>query len=162
MLALILSDHFFVQVIWVPVFRPAEGRNGSVLEVCGSPANLEMAEYVHSFLQHTAERLWVDHKRALRIRGNRDRRVFLAGVMAGFHDKLEQQTARAHDQGLVWTGDHGLSGYYRKRHPYIRNARYCGRRRNDAYAQGKQAGGQIVIHKPVQPAAARGGGLLGA
>ena len=52
-LAGILSDHFFVEVIWVPVWRPLDGKRGSVLEVCGSPANLELAEYVHAFVNHT-------------------------------------------------------------------------------------------------------------
>jgi predicted SprT family Zn-dependent metalloprotease len=49
MLALILLEHFFVETIWVPVWRVHEARTGSVLEVCGTPENLEMAEYVHSF-----------------------------------------------------------------------------------------------------------------
>ncbi|HEY0462595.1 MAG TPA: DUF2786 domain-containing protein, partial [Polyangiaceae bacterium] len=30
LLATILADHFFVQVIWVPVWRPLEGKRGSV------------------------------------------------------------------------------------------------------------------------------------
>src|SRR4029077_4252276 len=54
-LASILAKHFFVEVIWVPVYRPTEGKRGSVLEICGAPENLEMAEYAHAFLRHTAE-----------------------------------------------------------------------------------------------------------
>src|SRR3954471_25086782 len=42
-LAGILGDHFFVQTIWVPVWRALEGKRGSVLEICGSKANLELA-----------------------------------------------------------------------------------------------------------------------
>src|SRR6202030_3022245 len=56
-LAGILARHFFVEVIWIPVYRPLEGKRGSVLEVCGSPANLEMAAYGHAFLTHTADHL---------------------------------------------------------------------------------------------------------
>ena len=67
-LAMILAQHFFVEVIWVPVYRPLEGKRGSVLEVCGSRANLEMAEYVHGFLTHSADRLWSEHKRAQGLR----------------------------------------------------------------------------------------------
>jgi hypothetical protein len=50
LLAGILGEHFFVEVIWVPVWRPLEGKRGSVLEVCGTPDNLELAEYVHAFV----------------------------------------------------------------------------------------------------------------
>jgi hypothetical protein len=160
-LAMILSTHFFVEVIWVPVFRPLEGKNGSVLEVCGTPANLEMAEYVHTFLSHTAERLWHDHKKALWIRGNRDRRVYLAGVMTGFYEKLKEQAAHSQQQGLVWVGDGQLTGFYRRRHPHIRHTRYSGHHRNEAYAHGKAAGKGIVIHRPVQAAAGNQGRLLG-
>ena len=60
-LASILAKHFFVEVIWVPVYRPLDGKRGSVLEICGAPENLEMAEYVHAFLRHTASELWDEH-----------------------------------------------------------------------------------------------------
>ncbi len=89
-LATILGEHFFVECIWVPVYRPREGKRGSVLEVCGTPSNLEMAEYVHAFLSHTAERLWRS-TRASRASRNRDRRTYLAGVMTGFREKLDAQ-----------------------------------------------------------------------
>ncbi len=49
-LSLILSRHFFVEAIWIPVYRPREGKRGSVLEICGSPDNVEIAEYVHGYL----------------------------------------------------------------------------------------------------------------
>ncbi|MBK8694151.1 MAG: hypothetical protein IPN17_18175 [Deltaproteobacteria bacterium] len=43
-LAAILSEHFFVQCIWVNVWRVREGRAaGSVLEVIGTPENVSMA-----------------------------------------------------------------------------------------------------------------------
>jgi hypothetical protein len=159
-LALILGKHFFVEVIWVPVFRALEGKRGSVLEICGSEANLAMAEYVHAFLGHTAERLWVEHKRARGIRGNLERRTYLAGVMTGFAEKLARQ-ARAHaNEGLVWVADGDLTGYFRRRHPYVRHVRHAGSRRTEAYAHGKEAGRKIVLHKPVAGAAVARGRLL--
>jgi hypothetical protein len=54
-LAGILSRHFFVSVIWVPAYLPLEGRRGRVLELCGTPANLEVAGYVHGFLMARAQ-----------------------------------------------------------------------------------------------------------
>ena len=62
LVAMILGKHFFVEAIWVPVYRPREGKRGSLLEICGTPSNLAIAEYAHGFLHGTAERLWSDHK----------------------------------------------------------------------------------------------------
>ena len=160
LLAAILARHFFVEVIWVPVYRPLEGKRGSVLEVCGSADNVEMAAYVHAFLRHTAGELWEEHKRATRERSNRERQTFRAGVMAGFADKLAQQAKRHVSEGLVWVRDGDLERFYRARHPHIRNVRYGGRQRNEAFSHGKEAGKRIVLRKPIGQATANRGRLL--
>jgi Protein of unknown function (DUF2786)/SprT-like family len=152
-LAGILGEHFFVECIWVPVWRAREGKRASVLEVCGTPVNLEMAAYVHAFLGHTAERLWDEYTRANAIVGRRDRRTFLAGVMTGFRDKLERERARHRREGLVWVGDADLGRFLRKRHPYVRFTRHEGPRRTDAHAHGRAAGEKVVLHRPVGAAA---------
>ncbi|MFO0758110.1 MAG: DUF2786 domain-containing protein [Byssovorax sp.] len=161
LLGTILGKHFFVEVIWVPVYRPLEQKRGSVLEACGTPANLEMAAYVHAFLSHTAEKLWAEHKREQRIRGDRDRRLYLAGVMSGFLEKLDAQRKAHKEEGLVWVQDADLQGYYRRRHPYIQNIRHAGMRRTEAHAHGREAGKKIVLHKPVHGASSGGVKLLG-
>lgn len=160
LLASILAKHFFVEVIWVPVYRPREGKRGSVLEICGSRENLEMAEYAHAFLRHTAEELWDEHKRKTRERSNRERRTFLAGVMAGFADKLGKEVTVSASQGLVWIRDADLGKFYRARHPHIRNVRYGGQRRTAAFANGKEAGKKIVMSKPIKANASDRGRLL--
>jgi hypothetical protein len=147
-LANILSDHFFVEVIWVPVWRAFEGKRGSVLEVCGTPVNLEMASYVYDFLLGTSDRLWDEYRSARRI-SNRDRRTFLAGVMVGFKDKLDGQRTRHKQQGLIWVGDGDLSRWFKKRHPYIRWTHYRGGRDSEAHAHGRAAGRDLVLHRPV-------------
>src|SRR5579859_2847463 len=113
LVAMILSKHFFVEVIWIPVYRALEGRRGSVLEICGTRANTAIAEYVHGFLLETAQRLWREHKRARAIGSDRDRRPYLAGVMTGFADKLERQAVKSRSEGLVWVRDGDLAGYFR-------------------------------------------------
>ncbi|HTJ83227.1 MAG TPA: DUF2786 domain-containing protein [Polyangiaceae bacterium] len=161
MLAAILGAHFFVEVIWVPVYRPYEGKRGSVLEISGTPANLEMATYVHSFLSHAADRLWLEHKRAHSVRSDRDRRTFLSGVMSGFLAKLEVEKKAQAKSGLVWTGDADLHRYYRKRHPHVTTVRYGGGPRNDAHAQGHAAGKSLVLHRPMGAGPSGGVKLLG-
>jgi hypothetical protein len=162
-LATILGDHFFVQVIWVPVWRPLEGKRGSVLEVCGTLENLELAEYAHSFLTHTAERLWLGYKREHGQRGDAGRRAYLAGVMAGFREKLRAQHRRNQQAGLVWVGDSELTRYFRQRHPHVRWTRHAGEHKSEVFAHGRAAGRQIVIHRGVAQGPSAGGRpLLGA
>jgi hypothetical protein len=147
-LAGILGDHFFVQPIWVPVWRSREGKRGSVLEICGSHANLELAEYVHSFLNLTAERLFLEYRRTPLGRGAK-RLTFIAGVMAGFRDRLERERKKSKAEGLVWVGDAGLDDFFRKRHPRIRWTRYAVGHGSEAYARGREAGAKIVLHRGI-------------
>jgi hypothetical protein len=148
-LANILAKHFFVECIWVPVWRPFEGKRGSVLEVCGRPENLELAEYVYSFLMHTAEGLWRAYKRQNSIQKNANRRTFLAGVMLGFHDKLDSERGKNQKAGLVWVRDGDLRVWFERRYPRIRHVSRSGPRRTDAYTQGREAGKRIVLHRGV-------------
>jgi Protein of unknown function (DUF2786)/SprT-like family len=160
-LALILSEHFFVETIWVPVWRPLEGKRGSVIEVCGTRANVEMADYVHDFLTLTSERLWLEHKRSRGIRSNRDRRTFLAGVMTGFRDKLSSQKKQHREHGLVWRGDAQLGAYVKERHPRLSWTRYSSSQHHAAHAEGRRAGSNIVLHRGLGGSAENRGRLLG-
>jgi len=154
-LAAIIADHFFVEAIWVPGYRPHDGKRGNVLEICGTPENLEIATYAHSFLTGTAERLWKQHKRDAGIRSNRDRRGFLSGVMEGFRERLNAEKRHAEERGMVWVGDADLTQYHRARHPYVRSVRLQGRRMNAARYEGREAGRNIELHRGV-PAGASG------
>ena len=148
-LAALLGKHFFVEVIWVPVYRPALGKWGSVLEICGTAENLAMADYVHAYLTHAAEQLWLEHRKALGIASNRDRRTFLSGVMAGFAEKLSRDATHHAKAGLVWVRDGDLEKYLRRRHPHVRNVRYAGTRRNESFAHGRNAGQRIVLRRGI-------------
>lgn len=150
LLAVILSEHFFVEVIWVPVWRARVGKRGSVLEVCGSVQNVELAEYVHAFLTRTAERLWREHRAQHGIRSQAGRRSFVAGVMHGFSQKLDREKKKSRSEGLVWVGDAELGRYFRKRHPHVRFQRYGSRAGSLAYSEGQKAGQGIVLHRGVR------------
>ncbi|AUX39896.1 hypothetical protein SOCE26_012910 [Sorangium cellulosum] len=156
----ILGKHFFVEAIWVPVYVPLEGKRGSVLEICGTPANLEMAAYVHAFLHHTAEQLWREHKRTHGVKGNKDRRTYLAGVMLGFLEKLNTERKASAEQGLVWVRDADLDSYYRTRHPHVQHLRHAGNQRTAAHAHGREAGRKIILHRPMQGETGDRGRLL--
>ncbi len=152
----VLREHFFVDVIWVPAYRAQEQKRGSVMEAIGSRENLDLAAYVYDFLTRTAERLWRVHKAAHCIRGDTDRRTYLAGVMSGFAQKLAEQARADKAQGLVWVPHAGLRAYTKKRHPYLRTVSHRGHRRRDVFAHGQRAGREVVLHKGVSSRA--GGG----
>jgi hypothetical protein len=153
-LAGILGRHFFVSVIWTPSFLADTGRRGYVLELCGTTANLEVAEYVHGFLTDTAQRLWREHKRALGIRSDQDRRRFAAGVMIGFDEKLRAGERVSQSQGLVRHADAQREAYLRRRYPRRSTRSASTILRTAAYEQGRAAGGKVELHRPVAGSAA--------
>ena len=151
-LAGILGQHFFVSVIWVPSFLAAEARRGSVLELCGTAPNLDVAVYVHGFLTDTGERLWRAHKSALGIRSDRERRRFLAGVMTGVGERLAAGERQSREEGLVVRADAAREAYLRQRYP-SRSTRSSGALvRTEAYERGREAGRRIELQRPVPPA----------
>ena len=160
-LANLLTTYFFVECIWVPVYQPMRGTYGSQLELCGTPSNLEMADYVHGFLLQTGEQLWRKHKKLQGLRSDQDRRTFLAGVMTGFAEQLQVQQKAHRTEGLVWVRDADLQGYYRQRHPRIRHTQQQLLPRNEAHAHGRAAGRNLVLHKPVSSGPSQGPRLLG-
>ena len=148
-LATILGDFFFVDVLIVPVYRPREGKRGSVLEIMGRVENLEIAAYVHDFLERSADTLWREHKRAEGLSRDQDRQSFLYGVMSGFRHKLTSESRKSQQEGLVWAGDADLRRYARARHPYVRSVGSSGRVSKDAFTAGHRAGQGIVISRGV-------------
>lgn len=160
LLANLLGAHFFVDVIWVPAYDPKTGKRGRVLEICGTPENLDLAAYVHGFLRETAARLWKAHKREEGIASDRDRQRYLAGVVRGFAEKLAEGARECREVGLVWVGDPGLQGWMRKRHPRVRHVRFGTGALSDAYEDGREAGRNIVLHRPVTADGTVGGTRL--
>jgi hypothetical protein len=149
-LAKILVNYFFVEGIWLPIYRPLDGKRGTVFEICGLEANLLMAEHVYAFLTATAERLWSEYRRDSKRTGNSDRQAFLAGVMRGFETKLASQSAEFQEQGLVWVPASDLHRYFRMRYPKTTTVRRGGASRGEAYAEGSRAGKRIVLSQPVE------------
>jgi hypothetical protein len=162
-LGVILSEFFFVEVIWAPGYDAASGKRGTVLHVLGTEQNLEMAEYVHGFLGGILPRLWDEHRRARRIRGNRERMQFFDGVLSGFLQKLrdeERERSRA-DRALIWRGDPRLAEFFRWIHPRIRNQGGGERWLTEAFVAGREAGRNVTIHRPLAGGGRAGGGVAG-
>jgi hypothetical protein len=159
LLAVILHAHFFVEVIWVSVYLPTRGVRASVLEAVGTRPNLDLAEYVHGFLLAASERLFSEHRQRTRA-PRRERQSFLAGVMAGFFAKLNDERKKQQREGLVWVGDADLATFHRKRHPRVQTARFAAGGFSHARESGREAGRALVLHRPVGAAASGGGPKL--
>ena len=157
-LAGLLARHFFVQAIWVWVYAAEAGGDAKALELCGTPENVALAEHVHAFLLRAGQRLW----EADPVGGPRARGRFLVGVMMGFDEKLQAQARTCEQQeGLVWVGDPGLQDYVGRRHPRLRTVTTGRVLADDAWASGRQAGLDIVLHRPVAQDAGNRGRRLG-
>ncbi len=144
-LASLLGKHFFVEVIWVPVFIVSRDGYGTVLELCGTPGNVEMAAWVHDWLLITAKRLWDESGSG----GAAARARFFAGVMRGFHERLEAGQKKTTAEGLVWVGDPEVRRFLGRRHAATRTINYAVRTGNEEFNAGREKGRELVLNRPV-------------
>jgi hypothetical protein len=155
-LASLLGKHFFVQVVWIPVYDVHVDAWATVLEVCGTAANCDMAEYVYRYLHDTSDRLWALEP----LRGAANKARFTAGIIRGFADKLDESSKASTEAGLIWLGDPAVKEYLHKRYSQLRTITYSVRTQNEAYASGFAKGRDIVLHRPVTGKAGGTGKLL--
>jgi hypothetical protein len=151
----LLSEFFFVEVIRVAIYLPREGRHVHIYEVMGTRANVEMAVHVFQFLLATADRLWRENRGDARVRNGRDRLSYQSGVIRGFREKLMTERKELKGTGLVWIGDSALNDFYRARYPRIRTIKRSVRL-SRAHAAGREAGRNVVLHKPVSETSTTG------
>jgi hypothetical protein len=162
-LGLILQEFFFVETLWAETYEALKDRRGTILQVYGTKANLDMAEYAHQYLTGLLERLWQEYRKRQALPGNRERLRYWAGVLEGFYDKLREQEEGIRKEGaLVWKGDSRLRQYYRYINPRIETRYGQGVRESAAYQDGRREGRRVSIRRPVAAAGGFGGYLKGA
>jgi hypothetical protein len=174
MIGAILSEHFFVRVIYCRSFDAREASHYAAMEALGTRANVLMAEYVHGFLSRQTASLWETYRRAQGKPG-RDRRSYVMGVLNGFSDKLrrlsEEEPAPAggavaaesrERRALMKRADQELEAFVALRHPRLVNRSWgAGRREPAAFAAGLQDGAALTLHRPLGSRAEKSGRLLG-
>ncbi|OGR02405.1 MAG: hypothetical protein A2511_09495 [Deltaproteobacteria bacterium RIFOXYD12_FULL_50_9] len=166
LIAAILKDFFYVNVVIARQFEAQSGETLRVIELTGAKENLAVAEYVYHFLVGRLEYLWREYRKRTRAAG-KEKNSYWLGVLNGFREKLSLQdreamrtTANNTASSLICASDPGLIRYYQTRYPRLRTVQhnrplvYAG-----TYQAGQQEGKQLLIHKGV---AADGGntGLL--
>ena len=165
-LAMILNDFFFVEVLWARSYAAGRDLEGTVLEVYGTPANADMAEYVHGYLTWLVRSLWDDYRAQRSLEGQRERMRYWAGLLQGFHDQLSRgrragSAAGAASEELVWKGDARLRAYYRYHNPRVVTRQSAGVAATEAFDHGVEAGRRIRLRRPLSGGAAFGGYLRG-
>ena len=159
-LANILQEHFFVDVIHFSSYDALADKEGTVLEVIGTRENLDGAEYAYNFVRNNAERLWLEHRRAHPGIGG-TKLQYLAGLLRGFQRKLdEERKGFEEERGLVWKGDPGLEEHRRYLHPRLRKISCGGVSRGDSFRAGERDGRNLTIHRGVEGRSESRGRLL--
>lgn len=160
-LASILGDFFFVSVIWVHTYDATRRMRGTVLAAYGSGSSLQMADYVHGYLESVLDSLWSDYREDRKLRGNRERLRYFAGVLNGFRGKLESQDLQLRSRhALVWKGDPELESHVRYHHPSTRTGHAGGSVRSRAYEDGVEAGRSVTLRRPIGGSDGGFGGFL--
>ena len=161
-LALLLHEFFFVEVLWVFDYDPLRDKSGTVLQVHGTPANLDMAEYVHDFMGQLLERLWRKYVEDRRLQSNRERQRYYAGIIEGFYRKLQEEARSVHlGNALIWKGDAKLQEFFSYLNPRVRTSKGRGVSASKVYLDGVQEGRRVRLHRPVTAGQGRFGGHLG-
>jgi hypothetical protein len=159
-LAAILQRHFFVLVLWTSSYDALTARSGRILEILGTPENLEMAEYVYHYLRNVGEHLWRVQRAAPGWRGG-TKLQYLAGLMRGFQEKLDAQARELKEErGLVWLGDAALKDRWKHLNPRVCAAGGYGVERGSGFEAGRADGRNLTIHRGIGGGAANRGKLL--
>lgn len=148
-LAELLQRYFFVRTLWAFSYDPLRNLRGHILEIYGTPENVTMAEHAYNFLRDVGERLWEERRASgAAIAGTKFQ--YLAGLMAGFSEKLRRERDQlAEEKGLVWRGDASLEEYFHHVNPRLRSIGVRGVSRSEFFQAGKRDGRRITIHRPL-------------
>jgi hypothetical protein len=154
----LLSAFYHVETIWIGTYVVEKDRTGSVLEISGTPENVEIAHYVHDFVEHYIERNWLDFSRSSGRRGQRERSAFALGIIQGFRKKLEENVRNKEESNeLIRISDPKLRLYFRERYPRIRNVgRSMLRVDRTSLDAGEQRGRELVVARGIHDSGTSG------
>lgn len=153
----ILSDFYFTQYICRGT-TDVTGTRYQVLELYGTPDNLDLAEYVYEFLLHQGEIAWSEYKKGEGRHRRRHKVSFVSGIYEGFRETLEGRTEYlSKSKDLVWLGDPRLDAFYRERNPYIRTSSARSTVEMSAHAAGVREGKKLRLRPGVSSSGPDGG-----
>jgi len=147
----LLKDFFFVEYLLTSSYDVLNNRNQSGIEIMGRPENLEMAEYVFHFLKAQCVLLWEQAKKRWALKGMRNKKSYVLGLLDGFRKTLETQREISKKNALIWLGEKSLLEYFSYRHPKTRHLTRGAHFINmGTYKQGTEDGKNVVLHRPLE------------
>lgn len=152
-LASLLTDYYFVTGLWVSAWVLPKEKMGRVLEISGTPRNVEIASYVHDFVNHFIDIKWKTYNRDKGLTRYR-KTDFAVGIIEGFREKLKSQgenrSTSAVERSVIKVGDPKLDAYMAHRHPRISSFRRSPSTIDATVHQdGRKIGKKMVISKGV-------------
>ena len=172
----LLTDYFYVDIVYSELFDPASIETFKTIELLGTQENVTFARHVFDFLSRRVEFLWQSHRKTAKAPGKL-RKTYILGILQGFREKLEKEEKKQavpagfsagrgrHKtiSALVVAKDPGLSEFTTRRFARLRKVQYrsAGIYCKDTYTAGKTEGKKITIHKTVKHEDGNRGRLLG-
>jgi hypothetical protein len=157
MICSILTEHYFVRVIFASEFNARELETHKIIEILGTQANVTVAEYVFSYLRRSLDRLWHDFQQRKRL-GHPLKSSYQVGLLTGFRRKLERCDQQVNleaastkaDRNALVRAQRDLETFVRTQFPKL-STHKTGRGRLDsgAYRHGCSDGEKIAIHRGV-------------
>lgn len=147
-----ILKHFMVRPVFI------YGKDQVALEVSGTLANVELAEYVCTFLERELEAMWNETK-STTLKGTKAKNSFFHGIARGYGEKmqgLKKQMQPAQQNALVLIEkdlDHMMNKIYRRLSHTGSNASFD----SNAYGAGKDAGKNLTINQAVKSSKTLGG-----
>ena len=166
----ILSEHFFVEVIYGSQYVAEALGHYPSIELIGTRANVSMAEFVFRFLKERLDSLWTDYRKRTRCAAGA-RRDYMHGLLSGFRDKLSESRPQVlataagdasptEATALIALGRRELGDFIHDRYPRLSKRYWTGGVRDDStYEAGRSDGRQIVLNRPVNDRGPGGGHL---
>lgn len=151
-LSYLLQQFYFVHAIWVSAYVLEKGKMGRVLEISGTPENLQIANYIYDFVSNFILQQWRRYNRNKKL--NRHRQTdFAVGIIEGFADKLKQsqkQSSKSYSKALLAIADPALKDYVKYRYPHTTTFRRGGSSQDQQVINdGMKLGRKLVIHKGI-------------
>jgi hypothetical protein len=152
-LATILRDFYFVEGVWVTAYVLEKGKMGRVLEISGTPHNVDIARYIHSFVEHYIHSQWLQYSKDRGLNHHR-KTDFAIGILEGFTAKLssqqEQQAGPTGSFAVVTVKDPQLEAYVDYRYPHTTTLRRAASIQDErVIIDGMLIGEKMIISKAI-------------
>jgi hypothetical protein len=159
-IASILMSHFHVDIVFSSSFNATTCKKEALIDILGRREDVLLAEHVHTFLHRSCLSLWESHQKHSQTRGLRERNSYIRGILAGFHEELDNQHSKGQRRqnkspgkkkdALVRKEEGERQEFVRSHYPRLGARREKARIDGRQYRKGKKEGSRLRLRKPVE------------